>query len=228
MLRRLYKRLPLAHLPNAWLLFALLTLVLAYPFLARLPYGHAALVVFDVAILLLALRAARAGGNETSLGYVLLALSLILHPLATFWPGNATLIAGSLAQAVFHGFIVVCLFRYMLQDEVMTVDELFGSATLYVLMAFVFAYLYVIVETLQPGSFVINAANNPDGHVDWWDLLYFSFTCLTSVGFGEITPAGAHARSVVMIEQMLGVLYLALVISRLISLQRQRGQRGGN
>jgi hypothetical protein len=96
-------------------------------------------------------------------------------------------------------------------------------------MAFVFAYLYALVETFVPGSFFINPANNPDDVTGWWDLLYFSFTCLTSVGFGEITPVSDHARSLVMIEQMLGVLYLALVISRLVAMQarRRNGTSGG-
>jgi hypothetical protein len=117
----------------------------------------------------------------------------------------------------------------MLRDEIMTRDELFAAAGLYVLMAFVFAYLYALVEHWQPGAFVINAANNPRGLTRWWDLLYFSFTCLTSVGFGEITPANDHARSLVMIQQMIGVLYFALVISRLVTLQTRRagGERDG-
>jgi hypothetical protein len=131
-----------------------------------------------------------------------------------------------IAQAAFHAFIVSCLLRYMLKDEIMTVDELFAAAGLYFTMAFVFAYLYTLIEFLAPGAFFINAANNPDGVVRWWELLYFSFTCLTSVGFGEITPVNEHARSLVMIQQMLGVLYIALVISRLVTLQRGRMGQG--
>ena len=59
--------LPFAHLPNAWLLFALLLQVLTYPFLEDYGAGRAAIAVFDLAILVLALRASRAGGHETSL-----------------------------------------------------------------------------------------------------------------------------------------------------------------
>ena len=116
--------------------------------------------------------------------------------------------------------------RYILNDEDMTLDELFAAASLYVLMAFAFSFVLAAVEQLSPGSFYINPANNPDGVVGWWDLVYFSFTCLTSVGFGEITPVSDFARSVVMIEQMSGVLFLAIVISRLISMHSSR-RRGG-
>lgn len=209
----------LVRLPNAWLLLALLALVVLYPFLEPYPVGRAAIAVFDLLILFLALRAARATGQEARIGYVLVWPAMGLHILAAFLP-MPMFVLGSLAtQAMFHAFVVVCLLRYMLSDEVMTLDELFAAAGLYVLMAFVFAYLYALVERYSPGSFFINVANNPDGLTSWWDLLYFSFTCLTSVGFGDVTPVSDHARSLVMIQQMIGVLYLALVISRLVAMQ---------
>ena len=216
-------RLPFADLPNAWLLLALVLQVLAYPFLDEHAGGRAAIAAFDLVILALALRASRAGGHETRLGYVLVVPAMVLHAADALGAHSAGLHSASLlAQALFHAFVVVCLLRYMLRDEIMTRDELFAAAALYVLMAFVFAYLYALVEHWQPGAFVINAANNPAGVTRWWDLLYFSFTCLTSVGFGEITPANDHARSLVMIQQMTGVLYFALVISRLVSIQSAR------
>jgi hypothetical protein len=214
---------PFAHLPNAWLLFALLLQVLTYPFLDDYGAGRAAISVFDLAILVLALRASHASGHETSLGYVLVVPAIVLHVAGALGDEGGVLYASSLiAQAVFHAFVVVCLLRYILRDEIMTRDELFAAAALYVLTAFVFAYLYALIEQLQPGAFVINAANNADGVTRWWHLLYFSFTCMTSVGFGEITPANDHARSLVMIQQMAGVLYFALVVSRLVTMQARR------
>ena len=218
-------RLPFARLPNAWLLLALVVQVLSYPFLDYYQGGRVAIAGFDLVILALALRASRAGGHETRLGYVLVVPATALHVADVFGLNVHGLYAASLiAQALFHAFVVVCLLRYVLRDEVMTRDELFAAAGLYMLMAFVFAYLYALIEHLQPGAFVINAANSPGGMTRWWDLLYFSFTCLTSVGFGEITPANDHARSLVMVQQMIGVLYFALVVSRLVT---QQGRRPG-
>lgn len=210
------------RLPNAWLLASLVLLVIVYPFLEVSAAGRATIAIFDLAILMLALRAARAGGYETRIGWALVVPAMLLHAGGAFGFNDVIYASGLLAQAAFHAFVVSCLLRYMLRDDVMTVDELFAAAGLYVLMAFVFAYLYALLEFLLPGSFFINPANNPDMSVAWWELLYFSFTCLTSVGFGEITPVNDHARSLVMIEQMVGVLYLALVISRLVALQSQR------
>jgi hypothetical protein len=64
-------RLRFAQLPNAWLLLALVVLVLSYPLLDYYHGGRVAIAGFDLAILAMALRASRAGGHETSLGYVL-------------------------------------------------------------------------------------------------------------------------------------------------------------
>ena len=214
--------LRVVRLPNAWLLAALLTLVGVFPFLEPFRGGRAAIAVFDLVILVLALRAARATGPEARIGYVLVLPATVLHIMASMWGGDTLIIASFGAQALFHAFVIVCLLRYILRDQVMTLDELFAAAGLYVLMAFVFAYLYAMVERFTPGAFHINPAVNPDGATSWWELLYFSFTCLTTIGFGDITPVNDHARSLVMIEQTMGVLYIALIISRLVALQRPR------
>lgn len=206
-------------LPNVQLLLALVALVVLYPFLERLQSGRIAVIAFDWAILALALRSAKSTGVEIRLGYALLIPTILLQATGALTGTGWIYVAALLFQAALHAFVIVCLFRYVLQDEVMTLDELFAAGSLYAMLAFVFAYLYSAIEYLAPGSFYINASNNPDGVFSWFEMLYFSFTCLTSVGFGEITPVSDHARSLVMIQQLIGVLYLAIVISRLISMQ---------
>lgn len=210
------------RLPNAWLLVCLVALVLLYPALDGSASGRAVIALFDLAILVFALRAARAGGYETRLGWILVIPAMALHAGGAYGLHPSIYAASLGAQATFHAFVVSCLLRYMLRDDIMTRDEMFAAAGLYVLLAFVFAYLYALLEFLAPGAFFVNPMNNQDGIVTWWEMLYFSFTCLTSVGFGEITPVTDFARSLVMLEQMTGVLYLALVISRMVSLQAQR------
>ena len=213
----------LRRLPNLLLLLALLAQVLAWPWLDGIPGGRLMLVGFDWVILVLALRAARASGAEARLGWWLLGPAVALHAAEVAFGGSGLYVASQVAQAAFHGFVVTCLLRYVLRDDIMTLDELWALASLYVLLAFVFAYVYAVIEHLAPGAFFINPTNNPDGVTGWWELLYFSFTCLTSVGFGEITPVHDVARSVVMLQQVTGVLYLAIVISRLIGMNARRG-----
>ncbi len=212
----------ITSLPNFWLLFALVTLIVIYPVANQYASGRAFLVLYDWLILFLALRASRKTWYRPWLGYAFAVPAMLLYASVALFNYTELIAANLLAQILFHGFVVTCLLRYMLHDNVMTLDELFAAASLYVLAGFVFGNCFALIEHLLPGSFYINTANNPDNITSWWDLLYFSFTCLTSVGFGEITPVSDYARSVVMIEQTTGVLYLAILISRLLSMQRKR------
>lgn len=76
----------LAKLPNAWLLLSLVVLVVLYPFLQPYAGGRAAIALFDLVVLLLALRAARASGPEARIGYVLVWPAIVLHIGAAFFP----------------------------------------------------------------------------------------------------------------------------------------------
>ena len=99
----------------------------------------------------------------------------------------------------------------------MTTDELFAIPAVFTLQAWAFAYVYVVLQALDPGAF-------SDAGVarSWMDLLFLSFTILSSTGLSDIVPLSAHARSVVMIEQLAGVFYIAMVVTRLVSLRRTR------
>ena len=94
-------------------------------------------------------------------------------------------------------------------------------AVVVTVLAWAFAFIYVAVEIIWPGS--IKPLSG--GTERFFDLLFFSFTNLTSVGLSDILPVGGHARSVVILEQIAGVLYVAMVISRLVALTVMRNQQ---
>ena len=109
---------------------------------------------------------------------------------------------------------------YMLSDREVTTDELYAVGATFTLVAWAFAYLYVIMQIAQPGCFT--AAVNPGEQRTWTELLFLSFTTLTSTGLSDVLPITAHARSVVMIEQLAGLGYVALFVSRLVGLTISR------
>ena len=94
----------------------------------------------------------------------------------------------------------------------------------YMLIAFSFASIFGVLQMIQPHAFHVSQVNEPDGHLGWHDLMYFSFTILTSTGFGEITPVTRMARSLIIIEQVLGVMYVAFLVARLANLYRNSGK----
>ena len=106
-------------------------------------------------------------------------------------------------HAVFYFWAAANLMVYMLADTYVTVDELFAVGATFTLVAWGFAYVFTVLQMLQPGCFT--AAVNPTDQRTWVELLFLSFTNLSSTGLSDIVPITAHARSVVMIEQLAGL-----------------------
>jgi hypothetical protein len=117
---------------------------------------------------------------------------------------------------VFYLYAAGSLIAYMLEDEFATLDELFAAGATFTLLAWAFAYVYVVCQALLPGSFGSLAGTGSPR--TWMELLFLSFTTLSGVGLGDIVPLLPMARALVMIEEFTGVMYLALVVSRLIGM----------
>src|SRR4051794_520972 len=122
----------------------------------------------------------------------------------------------SALEAVLYFYAAGALIAYMLADHDITRDELFAVGATFTLVAWGFAYVFVVWQAIEPGSFI--AAVNPHGQRSWMELLFLSFTTLTSTGLSDVVPVQAFARSLVMIEQLAGVAYVAMVVSRLVGL----------
>jgi len=123
-------------------------------------------------------------------------------------------------EAVLYFYAAVGLIRYMVGDPVISVDDLFAVGATFTLVAWAFAYVYTVVQAVAPESFT--AAVDPTSPRTWMELLFLSFTTLTSTGLSDVVPVRAFARSVVMLEQVAGVLYIAMVITRMVGLSRSR------
>jgi hypothetical protein len=108
------------------------------------------------------------------------------------------------------------LIAYMLADHVITRDELFAVGATFTLVAWAFAYSFTVCQAIEPNSF--SGAIDPEADRTWMELLFLSFTTLSSVGLTDIYPVEPFARSLIMLEQVAGVGYVAMVVSRLVGL----------
>lgn len=209
--------------PSAVLLAVQLVGVLLYPFMDQSPVGRAALSSFGLIVLFLAVRAVRATsaflGVAVLLGLPTVGLTVleVVDPLnleVTLW--------SSVLHALFYFYTSLALIRYMFVDRFVTSDELWATGATFTVVAWAFAHTFMAVQVLWPGSFI--AALDPEAPRTWFQMLFLSFTTLTSVGLSDITPVLPQARSLVMIEQVAGLMYVALVISRIVGLTiaRQR------
>ncbi|NUR08592.1 MAG: two pore domain potassium channel family protein [Nocardioidaceae bacterium] len=206
--------------PCLVLLVVQLAGVLLYPFMDTSYVGRAAFSLFGLLVLGLTVVALRA---TPALNWVagLAAAPAAALLLVSVFTDNSDLFAWSAAfEMVAYFYASVSMLRYMLGDDEVTTDEQFAIPAVFTLLAWAFAYLFVVVQALDPGGF------NPggEGTRSWMELLFLSFTTLSSTGLSDITPISSHARSVVMLEQVAGLFYIAMVVTRLVSL---RGDRVG-
>ncbi len=204
------------------MVLALAASLVIYPFAdetrALRPFAQA----LDVAVVLMVVRLIRAQVEYLRSGWVIAIPTIVLQLVHLFWPIGSVELAMLVAQVVFHGYAAVALLAYVLGDEVITLDELFAIAGVYVLLGLLWASAYAIVIHYDPGAVYINPSNNPDGVTGFGDLVYYSLTTLTSTGYGEITPVSPAARALAMLQQIVGVLFVAILISRLTNLYRAR------
>ena len=202
--------------PSAILLAAQLAGVLLYPFMEDSGAGRAMFSLFGIAILGLVLLAVRSSPARTWFG-VLLAIpagALLIIQAVT---GSDDLLPYSSAfEAVLYFYAAGALIAYMLADHEVTRDELFAVGATFTLVAWAFAYAFTVLQAIEPGSFT--AAIDPTGERSWTELLFLSFTTLSSTGLSDVVPVKPFARSLVMIEELAGLAYIAMVVSRLVGL----------
>jgi len=220
-------RRPWWQQPSMSMLLALLISLVLYPFAEHSRAFRIAAQSMDIAAVLMVVRAVRAHAVWWRSGWVF-ALPLVLLQVAVLLrssPSSELLLLW--AQVAFHGYATLVLLAYVMRDDVVTIDELFAIASMYILVALLWASAYALVVHADPNAIFINSTNNLDGVVSYADLVYFSMTTLTSVGYGEITPVSPAARALAMLQQVFGILFVAIVIARMTGMYVRRGAGRG-
>ena len=122
-------------------------------------------------------------------------------------------VAGQILGMLFYGYVAYVILAHVLRARVVVADTLYGAASAYLLLALVWALGYAVLDTYQPGAFA-----GADARLAWDDFVYFSVVTLTTLGYGDIEPVTAEARSLVMLEVVVGVFYTTVVLARLVGL----------
>ena len=201
--------------PSAVLLASQLAGVLLYPFMEGAA-GRALLSVFGILLLGLVLIAARGSFGFHVVGPLLAVPATILLLIQAVTGNDAMLPYSSALEALLYFYAAGALIAYMLADHIITRDELFAVGATFTLVAWAFAYSFTVCQAIEPGSFT--GSVDPGADRTWMELLFLSFTTLSSVGLSDIYPVEPFARALIMLEQVAGVGYVAMVVSRLVGL----------
>src|SRR5690242_16342248 len=208
-------RLRLAQMleQRCFLLFlAMLALLVALPFLGGTAHGPVILFAVNITILLAAVAAVVRSLVSFVVAVILVVPSLVFRILAlgSSLAGYLTLTWG--CNAVFYAYILANLLHYVLRRDFMTSDKLYGAVAAYMLVAILWANLHGVTQYFYPGAYAFGGTPKV---LDMAELIYFSFTTLATVGFGDITPALVQSRFLTILEMLTGVMYVAILIARL-------------
>ncbi|MBF6024205.1 ion channel [Lysobacter niastensis] len=206
--------------PSAFLLAAQLLSLLIYPLFDDLTAGRVVFGAFGVLVLALAVWVVNRSPAINWIAWALAAPAFVLSLLSVAIESEPLLVASSALEALLYFYAAGSLIAYMMSDHRVTTDELFAAGATFTLLAWGFAYAFLVCQAWYPGSFT--GAVEPERPRAWLELLFLSFTNLSAVGLGDVIPLGSTARVLVMLEQFAGVGYVAVVVSRLIGLTMLR------
>lgn len=210
--------------PSAFLLAAQLASLVLYVAFEGVPGGPFLLSVFGMLVLLLVVWVVVRSPAISWIAWILAAPAVLLSLLSWLLVDPTLLIWAALPEAVLYFYGAGGLITYMMGDDRVTIDELFAAGATFTLIAWGFAYLYLVCQAWCPGSFA--GGTHPDASRTFIELLFLSFANLSATGLSDIVPVASPSRVLVMLEQFTGVAYLAVVVSRLIGLTivRQKGK----
>jgi hypothetical protein len=151
--------------------------------------------------------------------FVLLAIAVRWASLVFGTPG-LLLWNAVFSLLVMLGFLLIVLWWVYRQGPV-TGHRVRGAIAAYLLLAVCFSFAYDLTEYVHPGSFTLSLEGTQSIQSRSASFLYFSVVTLTTVGFGDIAAVDPVARSLVMVEALVGTLYPAILLARLVTLQME-------
>ena len=195
-----------------FLFLALLALLITIPFLGDTTQGRGLVGLLNFIVLVTAVAAV----GRSRLPFViacLLGLPALAFQILALQSGLAGHFALSWSfSAAFYAFTVAHLLYYVLHRDMMTADMLYGAVATYIMIAIMWAFLYGVLQYFYPGAYAHHGTTKT---LDMGELIFFSFTALTTAGFGDITPMLIQSRFLTILEMVTGVMYVAILIARL-------------
>ena len=206
-----------------YLFAALMALLTVVPLLPETVEGRSVLNWVDVFLLVSTVATVGRSLSSFLLAASFGAATLLFHWIALHSGSDTWLACSWGLGALLYATTAIYLMRYVFDPEVMTADKLFGAAAAFLILAVLWAYFYAIVGFYVPKSFLVVGI---PGSVDYLQAVYLSISVLTSNGFGDISPLSQQARGLCSIEQIVGALFLAILIARLAGdFPRIRGRK---
>ena len=202
----------------AYLTMSLVLLIIAYPYLEIEIIGQIVMTVITIFVMVSLIVAV-----SDSKRNIIIALCLAVPWFVTlminfpmFESERSIVVRKEIVFAVLlFLFTTITIFLHLLKSREVTSEILFASVCVYLLVGLTWAALYIFIDILYPNSFIDVGDNIA---ITAPRFLFFSYITLTTVGYGTMTPISDPARSLALLEAIIGQLYLAILVARLVGL----------
>lgn len=211
-IRALERFVPGFRYISLWIFFAMLMVI--FPFVK----GDIGAFIFTILFSLILISSVFAASGHhrgvRTFGLILLALAVGLR-WSYFILGGTILDAVSFLFATLTlALVSLLLFQALFKTKEVTSNTIWQAISVYLLLGLAWACFFAFTEALAPGSF--RDGVNPDVTMTFPTLTYYSFVTLATLGYGDILPTTQETRGLIIIEVLMGVLYMAILISRLV------------
>ncbi len=130
-------------------------------------------------------------------------------------------LVGNSFMILFYVFTMIIILSHVFRQEEVTADIIMGAVCVYFFIGLMWAFVFAVLESLQPGSFQFGEGQTASVS----DFTYYSFVTQTTLGYGDITPLRPPARSLSLLEAIIGQLYLAVLIGKLVGIHISQSSR---
>ncbi len=145
---------------------------------------------------------------------LILAFPLLLSTWINYYIESPALsIVGTFSGILFFGYIVVIILSFVLKQAKVTLDVIYASIVVYLSLAMMWGMIFILVELLEPASLTLVQERESSFH-----FFYYSFVTITTLGYGDITPTTEIARSLALLEAVIGQIYLVVLVARLVGI----------
>jgi Ion channel len=204
------------------LFLLLLSTLIVYPYAESNRFGYFAFRALGSAAIIISVYAANVRRSFLILAIALAVPAIVQRIILPKIHVGSFAILNIILSFAFDVVIVVVIFRHVFARDEANAETIFGALCIYLLVGFSFASVYGFVAAFVPNSFYLDPRVNLYIAPDRFDFIYYSFGTMTSLGAPGIIPVTGQARSITVLEAILGVLYLAVLIARLMSAYRNR------
>ena len=203
------------------LVLILFTIVLT-PFLDHFIETRILMYLFLTTIFIFIIFAIRSKRHHVIVASIL-ALPLIVSTWSFYFIDSRTIgLVTRIFSALFFGYAVIIILQTIVRSTEITREIIFAAVVAYLLIALMWAFLYMILELVIPGSFSIPQSSIRQ---ETMRFEYFSFITITTLGYGDITPLSDKASALALLEALIGQIYLVVLVAWLVGMHVSRRTR---